>query len=195
MTINELILNNSDKVRRDSNLMAFYVESFEQVMGYKPNCAACTFSSDWRIFVQRVNGSEITNIKTKTDMEKNFKLKKVQHKIFAYQKDKRTYRLYDQYFTNEFVDGFLTNGTKEEITERKKLFEVLPPKFAPKEQFAPKESKKYLKEELDQIDGSEVIDSLNKISEGLKEIKEGAETKIVLVDEKPKKTRKRNTKK
>jgi len=134
MDIQELILKNSDKVRRDSSLMAFYIESYEKVFGYKPNCAGCTFSTDWNNFVRKVTGKEKQIIQNynKMDADKNFKLKKVQNKIFAYRIEKQTRRLYDNNFTNEFVDAFLTHGTKEEIAERKKLFSVLPEKFMPK---------------------------------------------------------------
>lgn len=128
MDVQELILINSDKVRRDSNLMAFYIESFYTVFGTRPNCAGCTFSSDWKKFVSKVkNGGNLVTLKTKQlKMENTFKLKKIQNKIFAYRIDKKTFRSYDNNFTEEFVKNFLTFGTPEEIEVRKQLFSVLP---------------------------------------------------------------------
>lgn len=128
MDIQELILINSDKVRRDSNLMAFYIESFYTVFGTRPNCAGCTFSSDWKKFVSKVkNGGNLVTLKTKEIKMKNtFKLKKIQNKIFAYRIEKKTFRSYDNNFTEEFVKNFLTFGTPEEIEIRKQLFSVLP---------------------------------------------------------------------
>lgn len=128
MDIQELILINSDKVRRDSNLMAFYIQSFFTVFGTRPNCAGCTFSSDWKKFVSSVkNGENLVTLNTKEIKMKNtFKLKKIQNKIFAYRIDKRTFRSYDNNFTDDFVKNFLTFGTSEEIEKRKELFSVLP---------------------------------------------------------------------
>ena len=126
MTAQELILIEGDKVRRDSNLMAFYIDSFFITFGYRPNCAGCTFDSDWRKFVRAINSGSITQpIKSKKEMG-TFKLKKVQNKIFAYRTNGKTYRLYDTGFTEDFVKNFLTHGTEEEIKERKALFAVLP---------------------------------------------------------------------
>lgn len=128
MDVKELILLNSDKVRRDSNLMAFYIKSFMEAFGYKPNCAGCTFSSDWNklvSFIKNDGKSLSLNLKSKV-MENTFRLKKIQNKIFAYRIGKTTYRSYDNLFNDDFVKAFLKHGTEEEIIERKKLFSVLP---------------------------------------------------------------------
>lgn len=128
MEVSELIKLDSNKVRRDSNLMAFYIEAFKLKFGYAPNCAGCTFNSDWKKLINAFNNAEkgVILSSNKLDMDKNFKLKKIQHKIFAYHYMGKTYRLYDKNFTNEFVENFLKFGTQEEISERKKLFSVLP---------------------------------------------------------------------
>lgn len=128
MDIKDLILLNSDKVRRDSSLMAFYIESFFTVFGYRPNCAGCSFSSDWNKLVSLVrNGEKYVTLNFKQNkMENTFKLKKIQNKIFAYRIDKKTFRSYDNNFTESFVRDFLTYGNDEEIAERKLLFSVLP---------------------------------------------------------------------
>ena len=127
MDIQELILLNSDKVRRDSNLMAFYIESFVKTFGYKPVCTGCSFSSDWRKLVNFVNKKEnlVTLQKSKNTMS-TFKLKKVSNVILAYKKDAVTYRKYDNLLNEDFAIAYLTFGTEADIEQRKKMFSVLP---------------------------------------------------------------------
>jgi hypothetical protein len=127
MTIQELILLNSDKVRRDSSLMAFYIEAFVSTFNYKPTCTGCSFSSDWRKLVNFVNKNEnlVTLQKSKNTMS-TFKLKKVSNIILAYKKGGVTFRKYDNLLNEDFVIAYLTNGTEQEIEQRKKLFSVLP---------------------------------------------------------------------
>lgn len=132
MTVNELILIESGKVRSSPDLMAFYIESFKSVFNYRPACAGCTFSSDWKKFVAKVGGSGSTpTIQRKTIMI-DFKLKKVQHKILAYKANGKMHKLYDSKLTSDFVEAYLTNGTKEQIKDRKELFAILPEKHQPK---------------------------------------------------------------
>ncbi len=50
------------------------------------------------------------------------KIKKIQGKILSYKKGGRTYRLYDNILSDEFISEYLKNGSKEELAERKKLF-------------------------------------------------------------------------
>ena len=143
MDVNELIQLNSDKVRIDSNLMLFYVEAFFETFGYKPNCAGCTFNSDFiKLKTALHNKENVVNLTNKTKkMENTFKLKRIEGNILAYRKDKKTFRLYDNSLNEEFVIGFLTNGTAEEIEQRKKLFSKLP-KLEEKEVVKEKKSKK-----------------------------------------------------
>lgn len=130
MTINELILITSDKVRRDPSLMAFYIESYQSVFGRKPNCAGCTFSTDWKNFINAVSGSSESKkiqpqIKSKMG---TFKLKKLKYEILSYKVGKTVVRKYDNKLTDEFVEGFLTHGTPEQLEQRKAMFAVLPEK-------------------------------------------------------------------
>lgn len=133
MTVNDLILIDSTKVRRSPDLMAFYIQSFKEAFGYSPNCAGCTFNNDFNKLKQTIyTGQKSTSIQKNTFMG-TFKLKKIQGKIFAFtSKDKKVHRSYDNNFTTQFVDGFLTNGTAAEIVERKAMFAILPEKFSEK---------------------------------------------------------------
>lgn len=140
MTANELISINSDKVRRDSNLMALYINHFEKAFGHKPNCAGCTFKSDWQRFVAKIKGTD-TQSKTTENMNTSidFKLKRRENKILSYKKNGKTYRQYDTKLTADFVNGYLTNGTPEQLKERKTAFQILPEKFRPKTKTEPVE--------------------------------------------------------
>lgn len=128
MDVNELILIDSRKVRSDSNLMSIYIEAYQKQFGRKPNCAGCTFADDWKRFILAVrSGNEPTRLTTNRKvMEQTFKLKKVQMKILSYRQGGKTFRLYDNKLNEGFVIGYLTNGTEEELKERKALFSILP---------------------------------------------------------------------
>ena len=80
-------------------------------------------------------------------MESDYKLKKIIHEIKYYHKDGKTHRLYDNLFDKypSFVNDYLTHGTKDEITERKALFSLLPEKFRPKEKKEPTDVPKVVK--------------------------------------------------
>lgn len=126
MDIQELILLNSREVRANSNLMAIYINAFEKQFGYRPNCAGCTFNSDFQKLKNTfLNMSNITTINT-IKMENTFQLRQVKGDILTYKENGRTVRQYDNRMTEEFAVGFLSNGTEEQIEERKKLFKKLP---------------------------------------------------------------------
>lgn len=126
MTVKELISLDASKVRRDSNLMLFYIETFKEAFGYAPNCAGCTFNSDWYKLVNRINGTENLLTLQKEKTMATFQLKKAEGKILSFKKDGVTHRKYDTNLTEEFVLGYLSNGSEEEIEQRKKLFSKLP---------------------------------------------------------------------
>ena len=126
MKTKELISLDASKVRRDSNLMLFYIETFKDAFGYAPNCAGCTFNSDWYKLANRINGKENLLTLQKEKTMATFQLKKAEGKILSFKKGGVTYRKYDTSLTEEFVLGYLSNGTEEEIEQRKKLFSKLP---------------------------------------------------------------------
>lgn len=124
MTAQELILIDKGKVRRDSNLMSLYLLYFQDAYGYRPSCAGCSFATDWQKIVSFYSNKQekIVNLQKEIFME--ITIKKIQGKILSYKKDGKTFRLYDNILNNEFIDGYLKNGTKEELTERAKLFNI-----------------------------------------------------------------------
>ena len=57
---------------------------------------------------------------------KTFKLRKSEGKILSFKKNGRTIHFYDNNMTEDLAVEYLTNGTPEQIEERKKLFAILP---------------------------------------------------------------------
>lgn len=120
MTVNELILLDKAKVRRDSNLMHLYLEFFKEAFGRVPNCAGCSFGTDWQKLVSLYSKKSVTL--QKVNPMKTIQIKKIQGKILTYKKGGRTYRQYDNILTDEFIKEFIVSGTEEENKERVKMF-------------------------------------------------------------------------
>lgn len=120
MTVNELILLDKAKVRRDSNLMHLYLEFFKEAFGRVPNCAGCSFGTDWQKLVSLYSKKSVTL--QKVNPMKTIQIKKIQGKILTYRKDGKTYRQYDNILTDEFIKEFIVSGTEEENKERVKMF-------------------------------------------------------------------------
>lgn len=111
------------KVRSDSNLMSLYLDYFKEAFRYTPSCAGCSFSSDWYKFANHFSKKEKESLTLRKEkIMSKIEIKKVQAKILSYQKDGRTYRLYDNILTQEFIKEYLTHGTPEELEKRKALF-------------------------------------------------------------------------
>lgn len=126
MTPQELILKGAKKVRETPSLMASYLEIFEQVFNRLPNCAGCTFNTDFNKLQKAVDNRTTNETLKYTIMQKTFKLKKVNGTILTFKKGKSPVRMYDNRLTEDFAVAFLTTGTKKEIEKRKDLFTTLP---------------------------------------------------------------------
>lgn len=123
MTINEFILLDKAKVRRDSNLMSLYLDFFKTAFGRVPNCAGCSFGTDWQKLVSlySIKGEKKVTLQ-KGKIMNTISIKKIQGKILTYKKEGRTYRQYDNILTDSFIKEFISNGTEDEIKERIKMF-------------------------------------------------------------------------
>jgi hypothetical protein len=123
MTINEFILLDKAKVRRDSNLMSLYLDFFKTAFGRVPNCAGCSFGTDWQKLVSlySIKGEKKVTLQ-KGKIMNRISIKKIQGKILTYRKDGKTYRQYDNILTDEFIKEFIVSGTEEENKERVKMF-------------------------------------------------------------------------
>lgn len=122
MTAQELILLDKGKVRRDSNLMSLYLSYFKEAYNYVPSCAGCSFASDWEKFVSFHTMKQNKSLNLPKEIFMEITIKKIEGKILSYKKDGKTFRIYDNILNDEFIDGYLKNGTDEELTERRKLF-------------------------------------------------------------------------
>ena len=129
MQLNDLIKAGKNQVRVTPDLMSAYIEIFQEKFGRKPDCAGCTFNRDWDRLVKSTN---LQNIEIMSD--KTFRLKN-NARIYSYdfedKKTKRTLRkrAYGNVMTEEFAENYLTNGTEQQIADRKKEFAILPKKF------------------------------------------------------------------
>ena len=118
MTRNDLINLGEHKVRRNEDLMLFYLKEFEIMFGRKPVCAGCTFKRDWNNFVKGKNRTFRQNI---IKMEKTFKLKNSElSKIHTYV-DSRPRRTYGSKMTEQFAIEYLKNNK-----DASSKFDVLP---------------------------------------------------------------------
>lgn len=122
MTAQELILIEKRKVRSNPDLMSLYLVYFQEAYGYRPSCAGCSFATDWQKIVSFYSNKQEKTLNLQKEIFMEIKIKKIQGKILSYKKDGKTFRLYDNILNPEFIDGYLKNGTKEELAERKKLF-------------------------------------------------------------------------
>ena len=178
----ELIKLDGRKVRENSNLMSVYIETFFNTFGYKPNCAGCTFNNDFEKLRRAINaGNRPVQKHIIMEATKTFKLKKANGSILTYYVNKKPFRMYDNRLTEAFAEAFLTNGSKEQIQERKKLFSILPEMFQPKQ----KKEDTPVKEEVE--------------NKTLEQTETYTKTTTPITEEKavtkPKKTRKPRTKK
>ena len=118
MTRNDLINLGEHKVRRNEDLMLFYLKEFEIMFGRKPVCAGCTFKRDWNNFVKGKNRTFRQNI---IKMEKTFKLKNSElSKIHTYV-DSRPRRTYGSKMTEQFAIEYLKHNK-----DASSKFDVLP---------------------------------------------------------------------
>lgn len=110
--------------------MAAYIKIFTEKFGRAPDCAGCTFSRDWQRLTSNKEQTNFTKM-----AEKTFRLRKP-HLIYSYdildEKAGRNVRkrTYGHNMTEEFAVAYLTNGTPEQITERKAEFATLPEQSA-----------------------------------------------------------------
>lgn len=129
MTDKELANLAPSEVRNNEELMRLYVERYEGVFFLTPSCAGCTFNTDFKKFRSAIlNGLRITN-PNNIIMENTFKLKRKHYsEILTYRIGNVPFRIYGKQMNEGFAIEYLKNGTKEQIEERKLMFDVLPSK-------------------------------------------------------------------
>ena len=60
MTLEELVKLNPNTIRRDSSLMPLYIDYYTAAFGKAPNCAPCTFKSDFKKLQKYVTNGQHT---------------------------------------------------------------------------------------------------------------------------------------
>ena len=100
-------------------------------------------------------------------MKNTFKLKKKEEaKIHTYRVNKRPRRVYGHSMNEEFAQEYLKHGTKGEIAEREKMFEVLPQgnqkevEATPEETTVKKMNLKDLRKHVESISDADELDTL-----------------------------------
>ncbi len=115
------------KVRETPDLLRIYVSLFAQRHGYAPACAGCTFASHWRIFT----GDEAVKFKHKNNkvMTKTYQLKSAANPIIAFVANGKRHYAYANQTSDEFMIGYLTHGSADELKSRREMFKKLPDGF------------------------------------------------------------------
>ena len=136
MTYGELILKSSSEVRSNSNLTSCFINAYKNVFGHVPTCSGCAINNELGNLIKHIKTRNLqeqeievtTNNITMVDNSKTFVLNpSLQDDMLAYRdKNKVIRRKFVSKLTDEYVVAYLTNGTAEEIEERKKKFKVLP---------------------------------------------------------------------
>lgn len=126
-TVEELVRLNPKTIRRDEKLMRFYIEVYKDAFSIEPNCAGCTFNRDFKKLKNFVAKGGRSNVKPKNveimSSKRKYTIKpQFKNTILTYRVGNRPFRAYGRSASDEFIEKFLSEGTKEQITERKKMF-------------------------------------------------------------------------
>lgn len=154
MTYGELILKSSSEVRNDSNLTSYFINAYKNVFGHVPTCSGCAINNELGNLIKHIKTRNLqdqeievtTNNITMVDNSKTFVLSpSLQDDMLAYtDENKVIIRKFVSKLTDEYVISYLTNGTAEEIEDRKNKFKVLPlalREIAEKQELKTKEKK------------------------------------------------------
>ena len=136
MTYGELILKSSSEVRSNSNLTSCFINAYKNVFGHVPTCSGCAINNELGNLIKHIKTRNLqeqeievtTNNITMVDNSKTFVLSpSLQDDMLAYTDENKVIRRkFVSKLTDEYVVAYLTNGTAEEIEERKKKFKTLP---------------------------------------------------------------------
>lgn len=148
MTFGELILKNKGEIRNIPDLTTYFIHAYKYIFGVAPSCAGCSINNELSRLITQVKQRNLQKKEIEINLENNIMTDNTKTFILSptttdymltyVDKDKVTRRKFLNKLTDEFVIGYLTNGTEAEIEERKKKFKVLPLELREK----PKEVKK-----------------------------------------------------
>lgn len=129
MIASELVRKSPKDIRNNNDLMRLYIELYEDAFSVKPNCAGCSFSTDFKKLKSFVESNAYKNNYKPLKIENmnTFKIKnQYKNDILTYKVGKQPFRSYGRALNADFVEAFLSNGSKEEIAKRELMFETLP---------------------------------------------------------------------
>lgn len=160
MTFGELIKNTKDRVRSDSNLTLYFIAGYQYLFSIKPTCAGCSINKELDKFKREVIKRDLLDTEILIN-EKNIPMDNsktflksanlTENMLVFTDKDGIKRRKFVNKLNDDFVIGYLTFGSEQELIERKKKFKVLP--------IAMREEKKEI------IEVVEVQDEVNEIEE------------------------------
>jgi hypothetical protein len=128
--LKEFLNLGADAIRINNTHLARFVEEYYKVFGTRPDCAGCTFKTTYSSLLKQIGIKKNTNfIKTviMTEFKVNVRQRNVIHS-FTDPKTKKVRRSYGKNMTDDFAKGFIKHGTKNQIKERKLIFDLIPEK-------------------------------------------------------------------
>lgn len=109
---------------------------FTALFGSAPTCAGCTFERDWRRFIAEAKKpggmKKIINLQEQRPMgqkEENMEYRlhnRHRAEILTYVKGGKPFRTYGRTMTDEFAREYLTNGSPEQLEQRRRMFAQVP---------------------------------------------------------------------
>lgn len=131
-TLHSLFSYSAQEIRSNPELLSLFVLAYKEVYGSEPSCSGCALKSEFENLKRHYENREKKEVMS---TNKTFQLVKVKNEILSYVHKGQKYRMYDFNMTEEFAIAFLTNGTKEQIEERKGLFKKIPDSLIGKKLF------------------------------------------------------------
>ena len=135
MTFRELTQLNKGIIRGNSDFTLFFINAYQHIFGYKPSCSGCSINNEMHKLFERIKQMPNQDLEILIDkdliMENTDKtfVKSINFKenLIAYKDENgRIRRKFANKLTDDFVIAYLTNGTPEELEDRRKKFKVLP---------------------------------------------------------------------
>lgn len=128
MKIEDLVKIDASQVKKSPELMRLYKSYYKGVFNKEPSCASCTFNTDFRKLKNYVLNLGTQN---KVLIQKNNTMKYILKKgyssvILAYNYKGATHRVYGRDMDDAFAEAFIEYAPKDQIEERKAMFDKLP---------------------------------------------------------------------
>ena len=126
MNLKDFIGLDSNKIRRDKELMQLYINYYEAAFSVIPNCAGCSFNSGFKKLKRYANSNKknINFDKTTNEMKKTktFLIKpQYRNSILTYVKDKKIHRGYGYNINEDFANELVNAGKSDVFSKLPKV--------------------------------------------------------------------------